>query len=359
MNLQNTTLLSLSLALICLGPVGCGDDLVESNDEVGEDTDTETESTEESTESTEESTESTEESTESTESETDTTETETDTTETDTTETDTTTEETDTGETDTTGETGTEDTTEDTTEESTETGPFEPCTGQCGTPGCGTCPDTAVVDIAGIHGIDATEATVDDYSLFLDVEFDMLGFLAPECFWKVGTPEEFEPEIWDDQLQGSGQNPVTGVDWCDAEAYCRWQGKHLCGLDGGEAGTIEDSTASNNEWYRACSNGGVFTYPYGDTYSGTACNGEDLALGAVSEVGSLSGCEGGVADIFDMSGNVWEWTAACAMEPMTEDFEQQCQRRGGSWFSNSFTMRCAIESERVRTFRAANTGIRC
>jgi sulfatase modifying factor 1 len=70
-------------------------------------------------------------------------------------------------------------------------------------------------------------------------------------------------------------------------------------------------------------------------------------------------CVGGYAGVFDMSGNVWEWTNSCDDNEMLAPNEQECRQRGGSYFSDGPTSRCGIDSVRARDFRNINLGIRC
>ena len=153
---------------------------------------------------------------------------------------------------------------------------------------------------------------------------------------------------------------MTSVDWCDASAYCTWAGGHICGLVGGQAAALADFNNPNtNEWFAACTDSGAQTYPYGNAYDPQACNGVDAGLGAVAPAGSLAGCEGGQPGLFDLSGNVWEWESGCADSPMTDDETEECRYRGGSYFSGASVLRCSIDAKRARSYRNANTGIRC
>ncbi|PRP94463.1 Formylglycine-generating sulfatase enzyme [Enhygromyxa salina] len=224
------------------------------------------------------------------------------------------------------------------------------CADICGTPACGTCPSATMVDGGGFQ-IDATEVDNGQYALMLEVEFDV-EILPPGCEWK----SDFEPEEWADDLDPT--LPVVGVDWCDAMVFCAWSGKELCGaVTGGASDWDNAEDAEGDTWYRACSSAGAQGYPYGPDYEAAACNGEDSGQDALLAGGSLSTCEGGAPGLFDMSGNVWEWTNSC--ESATGDGATECRRRGGSRYSDGDNMRCAANSRRVRGERDNALGFRC
>lgn len=199
----------------------------------------------------------------------------------------------------------------------------------------------------GDYWIDAGEVEVGAYRAFLSSSATPA--MPAACEWKSDNV----PEGWDEQLEDS--LPVVGVDWCDAWAYCHVQGKRMCGAIGGQAASLEDHDASNNEWFQACGGPEGFTYPYGDNYSPKACNGADLGLDAPLRPGALSECRGNKG-LYDMSGNVWEWTNACSADSGAAD---QCRRRGGSYFSDAHVLRCALNGSRSRNHRSVSTGIRC
>jgi formylglycine-generating enzyme len=104
---------------------------------------------------------------------------------------------------------------------------------------------------------------------------------------------------------------VHCVDWCDAQAYCTWARKYLCGGPRGATLTSEASLVDDtvSQWFRACSAGGTRRYPYGPDHVTDACN-DDTASPVLTPVGTFTACEGGVAGLRDMVGNVAEWTNA-------------------------------------------------
>lgn len=224
------------------------------------------------------------------------------------------------------------------------------CGDVCGTPGCGTCPQATMVDGGGFQ-IDATEVDNGQYAMLLEVEFDA-SVLPPGCDWKSG----FQPDGWSDTRDPA--LPVVGVDWCDAAVFCTWAGKRLCGAVGGGP---SDFTATDDpeadEWFRACTNAGATAYPYGADYQPTSCNGEESGQEALVSSGSLATCEGGVPGLFDMSGNVWEWSDACESNP--GDANTECRRRGGSRYSDGENLRCGVNSGRERGERDNAVGFRC
>src|SRR5262245_22490367 len=142
--------------------------------------------------------------------------------------------------------------------------------GGCPMPPCMTCPQgMALVPTpgGGAYCMDATEASRGDYSAFIAVA--KASGLPPECAWKTAFST-----LSDVTMNGSA--PATGVDWCDAWAYCANHGKRLCGHIGGGSNPFNsDTDPSASEWFNACSKGGTRTFPYGDAYSTSACIGAD------------------------------------------------------------------------------------
>jgi sulfatase modifying factor 1 len=222
---------------------------------------------------------------------------------------------------------------------------------QCDDPGCGQCPAKTGV-AAGGYTIDATEVTNAEYAAWLATQ-PAATSQTVDCAWNT----TFVPEQGWPAAGGDGQKPVVYVDQCDARAYCQWAKKRLCGRIGGGAnayGAFDDATQS--QWYNACSVGGTKTYPYGAQYNGTACNGADSGSAASVAVGSTSSCEGGYPNLFDMSGNVWEWEDSCQGTAGAADL---CRIRGGSFSQNASALGCAADSALARNTAGKSVGFRC
>ena len=160
--------------------------------------------------------------------------------------------------------------------------------------------------------------------------------------------------------------PIACVDWCDAEAYCAWAGKHLCGKIGGGTNAPGDfADATKSEWFAACSDGGTLKFPYGNTYQADTCVGADNGFVRPTSVPSAA-CEGGYAGLFDMSGNVSEWEDSCAANTGLSD---QCLYRGGSYLdldtTTTPTLTCnsgstsAKAATKARSTRDKEIGFRC
>ncbi|MFG2993098.1 formylglycine-generating enzyme family protein [Streptomyces sp. NPDC048257] len=149
------------------------------------------------------------------------------------------------------------------------------------------------------------------------------------------------PLYWWDPRYNQPTQPVVGVNWWEALAYCRWLTKRLR-----ERNVLDDNSYADipteAEW--ECSCPGRLTsdpYPWGSEWQ------EGMAHVRTAEgwtqrsvpVGLFpwAGGEGGAQD---MIGNVWEWTRSLAWSyddprPGREALDTQGDRivRGGSWFS--------------------------
>ncbi|MET9959147.1 SUMF1/EgtB/PvdO family nonheme iron enzyme [Streptomyces sp. NPDC006326] len=149
------------------------------------------------------------------------------------------------------------------------------------------------------------------------------------------------PLYWWDPRYNQPAQPVVGVNWWEAVAYCRWLTKRLH-----ERGVLDaDSYAhlpTEAEWECSCVGGAESVpYPWGTRW-------EDGMAHVRTERGwtqrsvpvglfPWAAREGGPQD---MIGNVWEWTRSLAWpyddtRPGREDIGALGDRivRGGSWFS--------------------------
>ncbi|MCB9644413.1 MAG: SUMF1/EgtB/PvdO family nonheme iron enzyme [Myxococcales bacterium] len=141
------------------------------------------------------------------------------------------------------------------------------------------------------------------------------------------------------EAPGKGKMPSRGVSWSDAKRRCRAQGKRLC---------------TESEWERACKGSSGRRYPYGNSFNPSACNTRDAGgkNRSLRRTGSYSRCRSSFG-VFDMSGNVAEWTSS--------PFRRKGWRiiRGGSFNRPDWDVRCASRGGLPPSSRKPSVGFRC
>lgn len=137
----------------------------------------------------------------------------------------------------------------------------------------------------------------------------------------------------------AGVLPSANLTWFQAKRACENSGKHLCRLPG--------------EWRPACAGDPVGAFPYGNSYEMGRCNGGEAGNGAAIGTGSKSGCRGRgfSSGIYDMSGNVWEWTETCP---------NGCLQGGGAYGDLEAHLSCEGGTLEVNVdYSGPSAGFRC
>jgi formylglycine-generating enzyme required for sulfatase activity len=209
--------------------------------------------------------------------------------------------------------------------------------------------------------MDREEVTRADYSTFL-AQYDPKSPppLSPACAAHGSLEPDSKCDA--DALNGvvaatpdARKNaPITCVDWCDAQTYCRWAGKDLCS---GVYSAPDDPAQSM--WYAACSSNDTNEYGYGSYKASTCkdadssdCNSQGMCLG---QVGTYPGCKTSEG-IFDLSGNAAEWVGECLDDSGPQS---KCLVRGGSASDPPTSTKCAYSVDFPRQATNKTLGFRC
>ncbi len=186
--------------------------------------------------------------------------------------------------------------------------------------------------------IDRFEVTNADFAQFVEA-----------TGYQTDAEKEGLSRIWRDAAEGKDDHPVVYVSWNDAQAFCRWLGKRL---------------PTEAEWEKAARGTDGRLYPWGNDYDPGKLNGKDSGIRGTAPVGSFPE---GVSpyEIFDMAGNVWEWTADW-YEPypgctFRSDYFGQKYRvlRGGGWFETAEWVRTTVRNANSETAANDDLGFRC
>jgi formylglycine-generating enzyme required for sulfatase activity len=117
-----------------------------------------------------------------------------------------------------------------------------------------------------------------------------------------------QPRLWEDEQFNAPTQPVVGVSWFEAAAYCHW-----LTAAGHAAGWLplaeEIRLPTSLEWERAARHTDQRPYPWGEAEpTPEHANYDETAIGQPSPVGCFP-TGGAVCGALDLSGNVLEWLA--------------------------------------------------
>jgi formylglycine-generating enzyme required for sulfatase activity len=140
------------------------------------------------------------------------------------------------------------------------------------------------------------------------------------------TARRNAPYFWHNIELGNPIFPVVGISWFEAEAYCSWLAKNIVAVPEGYTVRLPNTT----EWEYAARGRKGSEYPWGDEFDKTAANTWDSDPGDSGVGGTTAVCTfpqgASPLGVWDMSGNVWEWTCSW----YDEDRRYRVVR-GGSW----------------------------
>jgi len=223
--------------------------------------------------------------------------------------------------------------------------------------------------------VDRTEVTVEQYTAWQEA-VPAGGPDGPKweetwCRWKtersdpIGDLEDAcRAEILRyDTLPFGPTKPMRCVDFCEAEAFCRWMDKHLCYDQDGIG--AQGPRLSPQEWRLTCTNQQTTVYPWGNETESVCNVGQDpeACVGVIGPtcgplpVGQKPQCKT-PSGVMDLLGNVAEWTYSCNYVDSTEPLEPTvCMTRGGGY--DEPLGACEIEGSARGDRRAPSLGFRC
>jgi len=190
-------------------------------------------------------------------------------------------------------------------------------------------------------------------------DLESLRWIATEYFkFDLDTNQMSKPALlkaMSDDQRIKDRLPVSNVTWQDADSYCRWVGKRL---------------PTEAEWEKAARGTQGDEFPWGDEWdTGKANVGDDADWeGGIAPVGSYANNKSAYG-VFDMAGNVWEWTASWYQPYPQSDYsskdfgETHKVIRGGGGgvghYSLSYFFRSAMRGNALPTTQSEDVGFRC
>ncbi|MDY0020650.1 MAG: SUMF1/EgtB/PvdO family nonheme iron enzyme, partial [Anaerolineae bacterium] len=187
--------------------------------------------------------------------------------------------------------------------------------------------------------------------------------------WEAGKVKDWVdewyalPRYGDNTRLNNPAQPVVGINWYEAVAYCCW-------LTAAANDGMIYRLPTEAEWERAARGSKGTRYPWGNTWAEGYCNSKETALETTSPVGLFpwGAAEGGIED---MGGNIWEWCwdwydegyyahTEDAYAPTGPEKGGYRVLHGGSWYDEGESAcRCSYRGWYIPQSWLAVGGFRC
>lgn len=175
------------------------------------------------------------------------------------------------------------------------------------------------------------------------------------------TPGD-SPLYWHDSDLNGDQQPVVGISFYEAEAFCAWLTTRM-----GPGLVVSLPTEAQWEW--AARGRENRPYPWGKQEPDQTRANHNRTIGKTTVPGSYPGGKT-PEGLEDMAGNVWEWCqdhwsanaydqrTAGALDPLSDDPNKRVLR-GGAWYNGADFLRAAYRDWNLVWNRNDSIGFRC
>lgn len=144
-----------------------------------------------------------------------------------------------------------------------------------------------------------------------------------------------QPNYWQDTQWNNAEQPVVGISWFEAVAFCLWLS---------ETSGENIMLPTEAQWQYAAQGKDGRDYPWGNDWDAARSNTKETGIGKTTPVHQYEGRGDSPFGVVDMAGNVWEWCLT-DYDNRTNDVNSATTRRvlrGGSWYNLQDGVRAAF-----------------
>lgn len=174
--------------------------------------------------------------------------------------------------------------------------------------------------------------------------------------WYPHTPRRKQPAQWKDSRFNLPNQPIVGINWYEAKAYCAWLSAQC---------NRSVTLPSEIEWEAAAGGMEHRHFAFGSDYHIDRTNTFESHIRQTTPVGIYP--TGTTPDgIHDLSGNIWEWTSSKYHDPYNTKEEREVvdetlikrTLRGGSWLNSYDLARSTSRNESLPDYHYNSVGFR-